>query len=352
MLFIVMLTGKCNLNCRYCGGSFDNSVMPEKIEYSISELKDFLSQFESYSIAFYGGEPLLEMETMKKMMDELSAEHYIIQTNGLLLDRLEKEYIQKFSSILISVDGVKEVTELYRGRIYDRVISNAKYVREIFEGELIARMAASQKTDIYRDVLHLLNLGIFTHVHWQIDAVWSADGIWHDFEGWLESYKKGISRLASFFSNELENGRVPGIVPFLGVLKAMIFGKQPRPPCGSGSESFAITTDGRIIACPIAPEIDWNQAGSLREGIKKEISPNEPCPSCKYYGICGGRCLFTNREWLWGERGFNLLCDATIHLINEMERVKDKVIELSYEGVLSLDDFYYPKFNNTTEIIP
>ncbi|WP_457591109.1 TIGR04084 family radical SAM/SPASM domain-containing protein [Geoglobus sp.] len=352
MLFILMLTGRCNLRCRYCGGSIDESVMPADITYSIDDLVDFLNSWENLSVAFYGGEPLLRADLIEELMDRVDAEHFIIQTNGLLLDRLSDEYLSRFSTILVSIDGVKQVTELYRGRIYERVIGNVRRIRSFYEGELIARMTASQETEIYRDVTHLLKLGVFTHVHWQIDAIWSADGIWRDFEGWIEDYKRGITRLAALFERNLEDGRVLGIVPFLGVLSAMLFEPNPSPPCGSGSESFAITTDGRIVACPVVADLSWNQAGNIEVGVTREVGVIDPCPGCRYFWVCGGRCLFSNRERLWGEEGFRKLCEATSHLIREMERVKWKAMGLAEKGVIDLDSLKYPRFLNTTEIIP
>jgi len=350
MLLILILTGKCQLNCRYCGGNIDESVMPPEISYDIGELLDFINSLKRVSIAFYGGEPLLRMDLIKKIMNEVDAEHFILQTNGLMLSKLEREYIQKFSTILVSIDGRKSVTEHYRGKIYDRVLEEVKRIKEYYKNELIARMVASLKTDIYEDVVHLLNLGLFTHVHWQIDAVWNPYP--SEFPNWLKRYKRGITKLTDFFNNELKKGRIPGIVPFLGVLRAMIFEENLKPPCGSGTESFAITTDGKIIACPIAAEFDWNVVGDLWSGIRRKITIESPCPECGYFRICGGRCLFTNRERLWGEKGFKMLCDATIHLIREMKKSIEIAIRLSEKGVLDLNRLYYPKFNNTTEIIP
>lgn len=352
MLFILMLTGRCNLRCRYCGGSIEETVMPSEITYSLDDLVDFLNSWKNVSVAFYGGEPLLRIDLITEIMDRVNADHFIIQTNGLLLDRLDEEYVGRFSSILVSIDGRKIVTEFYRGKIYDRVLENVRWIKEYYGGELIARMTASQETDIYEDVVHILNLGLFTHVHWQIDAVWSAEGIWKDFGEWIERYKSGITRLAKLFEKNLNEGRVLGIVPFLGVLGAMIFEPNPSPPCGSGSESFAITTDGRIVACPVVADLPWNQVGSLKEGIARRVEVVDPCPECRYFSVCGGRCLFSNREWLWGEEGFRKLCEATIHLIREMERVKNRAMSLAEGGVIDIDSLRYPRFLNTTEIIP
>ncbi|MEM0350403.1 MAG: TIGR04084 family radical SAM/SPASM domain-containing protein [Archaeoglobaceae archaeon] len=341
MLYILILTPKCNSNCRYCGG-FDEALMPEKIHYEIEDLKKFLSKDPNPSIAFYGGEPLLELEEMEKIMKEIEAEHYILQTNGLLLHKLHDELLNRFSTILVSFDGRREVHEFYRGN-YDVVLRNVRSLKG-YSGELIARMTASQETDIYEDVMSVLSLKTFTHIHWQIDAVWSKEGVWRDFEKWVEKYNKGIRRLVKFWISEMLRGKIHGIIPFLGVSTA-IFEGFSYPPCSSGFKSFAITTDGRILACPICPEFEWNYLGNIWEGIRFEPKIMEPCPSCSYFKFCGGRCLFFNRERLWGEKGFKLVCSTVKNLVDSL---------LSYREILEKfrDKIRYPKFLNTTEIIP
>ncbi len=353
MLFIVFLTARCDLKCRYCGGLGD--VMPQEIEYQIEDLRDFILQDENPSIAFYGGEPFLRLKTMKKIMDVIECERYIVQTNGLRLRSLEEDYLKRFSTILVSIDGVREVTDYYRGHgVYDRVLENVRAIKDFFKNELIARMVATQKTNIFRDVTHLLGLNVFTHVHWQIDAVWSAEGIWRDFKSWVEAYKRGLSKLVEFWFSEMEKGRVLGIVPFLGVLKALLGFENTAPPCGSGVDSVAITTDGKVIACPICADLDWNILGNIKTDLEKLKSVDllDPCPNCTYFRVCGGRCLFFNRERLWGEDGFELVCSTVKHLIDEIKSLKDRILDLVDDNVVRFDDLIYPKFNNTTEIIP
>jgi len=356
MLYIIFLTGVCNLRCRYCGGTIPSYVMPHEVQYSIEELRDFISQDDNPSIAFYGGEPLLRIDLMERIMDEIEAEHYILQTNGLLLDRVREEYLDRFSTILVSIDGRREITDMYKGEgVYDRVLRNVELVkRKGYSGELIARMVATEDTDIYEDVRHLLSLGLFTHVHWQINAVWSPDELWNDFAGWVERYNEGITKLVNFWVRNMEKGVVLGIVPFLGVLRALLGYDNTTPPCGSGVDSFAITTDGRILACPICPDLDWNVLGDLKSSVKSlpKVEILEPCKSCEYVKICGGRCLFFNRERLWGDEGFNLVCKTARHLIEEIENAKPKILEFVSRGKINFDDLIYPKYNNTTEIIP
>ncbi len=351
MLYIVFLTARCNLKCKYCGGSIDESIMPPEITYDLEKLKEFVERDEEAVIAFYGGEPLLRASLMEEMIDLIKAKHYVLQTNGLLLKNVRRKYLKKLSTILVSIDGVKEVNDFYKGEVYDRVVENVRWLQKFYEGDLIARMVASEKTDIVRDVKHLLGLG-FDHVHWQINAVWSPEGLWKDFKSWVERYNSGISELVRWWSEEVEKGNVLGIVPILGVLRAFLFHPNPSPPCGAGKTAFAITTDGRITACPVCADFEWNVAGSLEEGIKKIVEIREPCVSCEYGFICGGRCLFFNREWLWGREGFELVCKTCKHLIEEVRMAIPSVLRAVEEGLLEMRDLYYPPFNNTTEIIP
>jgi len=325
--------------------------MPSEVQYSLDELTSFIEKDRNPSIAFYGGEPLLRIDLIKEIMNRIEAEHYILQTNGLLLNKLPKEYARRFSSILVSLDGIKEVTDYHRGRVYDRVMENVKLLQKYYRNELVARMVATEKTDIFRDVRHLLNLG-FTHVHWQINAVWVPEDFWSDFPGWMRNYNLGISRLVNLWLESMQKGKVLGIVPFLGITTAILNGKSLQPPCGSGKNSFAITTDGRVLACPICGDMDWNNLGDIWNGFKSNLSLLDPCNSCDVLDLCGGRCLFFNRERLWSENKFNIVCSATKHLIMEIKRILPEIQNLIEGEVINLKDIIYPKFNNTTEIVP
>ncbi len=351
MLYIVFLTAKCNLSCKYCGGSIDPNIMPSEITYDLKLLKNFVEKDENAILAFYGGEPLLRPSLMEEIMDEIDAKHFVLQTNGLFLKKVRKKYLKKLSTILISIDGVKEVNDYYKGEVYEKVMENVRWLKKFYCGDLIARMVANEKTDIFRDVRHLLSVG-FDRVHWQINAVWSPDGLWTDFGSWIKEYNTGISKLVDWWVKEIENGVVRGIVPFLGIFKAFLFEPNVSPPCGAGKTSFSITTDGKITACPICAEFEWNKLGDLESGIKKFVDILEPCKSCNFSTICGGRCLFFNRERLWGDEGFKLVCGSCKHLINEIERVIPRIKGYVKEGRVDLRDLQYPKFNNTTEIIP
>lgn len=341
MLYIIMITPCCNLTCSYCSG--DLHGMPKTISYDKQILYDMISKDKQAVVAFYGGEPLLQPTTVKDFIKNLKADHFVINTNGYYIRSIE-DILGCFDTILLSIDGGKQITDHYRKRgCYQKVLDALDIIHQSdFSGELIARMTISYKSDIYLDVKHLLDL--FPFVHWQIDAVWSCLWDLSSFKDWVESsYKPGLKKLISWWISEIQQERIPGIIPFLGIMSRLLYGGGLLP-CQAGTESIAISTDGKILACPIAPESLWNNLGDISRGFQK-ISVDEPCPSCDVYPICGGRCLYANKERLWGNEGFEAICDMTRFLIHELENVVP-ICELYKDRIV------YPPYNNTTEIIP
>ncbi|MCD6095876.1 MAG: radical SAM protein, partial [Thermoprotei archaeon] len=116
MLYFIITTGRCNLKCRYCGGSFPPELVPWEIQYDIEELNSFISQDPDAIIAFYGGEPLLNAKFIEEVMDYVQAKRFVIQTNGLLFKKLKKNYWLRMDAVLLSIDGPEEITDYNRGK--------------------------------------------------------------------------------------------------------------------------------------------------------------------------------------------------------------------------------------------
>lgn len=359
MNYHLVLTRKCNLNCSYCHSGEDTGPDTE-IQYSIDDLAAFLQKDDDIQLMLYGGEPTLRPSLIIELMNRFPSARFMLQTNALLLNKLPVNYVKRFHSILISIDGTQETTDGYRSDgVYQKVINNLQWLHEIgFSGDIVARMTVSEQTDIYRDVHHLLDVEpSFNHVHWQLNVIWDAEGNWNDFDRWVEeSYNPGITRLVDEWVSKMENGVVEGIVPFLPLMYTLITGKTSEMRCGSGLDTFAIHVDGSIGVCPISPDWDFSLVGNIWDSKPNELrncmKVEEPCPTCEEFGICGGRCLFVNKQRLWGDEGFEKICDITRHLINELKRQAPKVKELIESGKISIDDLNYPEYNNGCEIIP
>jgi uncharacterized protein len=360
MHYHIILTKECNLNCNYCGGGSDSP--PKELQYQISDLKSFLSHDRAPVVEFYGGEPLLRISVIEKIMDIVPG-RFVVQTNGLLLDRIEPEYLKKFISILVSIDGTKKTTDCNRSEgVYDKIIQNIRLLREKgFYGDLVARMTVPQNSDIYENVLHLAGIKDFDHIHWQLgfEMFWES-GVDEDggLSGWIDSYNTGISSLIKWWVKEMgRTGRVPGLVPFIGLMKSLLSGVPSRLRCGSGIDFFSVMPDGRISACPVAIDHDFSIVGSIffnsPISLCDKVAVGEPCVSCKIFSICGGRCLFVNQvQDMLRMNGYELICSTVRHLVEELKAAVPRVQELIDKGIIEKEYFEYPEFNNGCEIIP
>ena len=351
MLWLVFTTGACNLRCDYCGGSFEPSAVPHRVTYDPWKLKSLIESDPSPTVIFYGGEPLLNPRFIAWVMDNVRARRFGVQTNGLLYRALDEAHWKRMSVALLSIDGREEITDRHRGRgVYRKVVEAARYLKGLGV-ETIARMTVTRDTDIYEDVTHLLSLGAFDKVHWQLNVVWSER--W-DFEEWAsKSYLPGIRRLLDTFLAELRRGRVLKIVPILGVLSAHFFGGYEGSPCGAGYRSFAVSTDGRVLACPIAVRERWAVLGDINRGFKPMgpyLAPE--CRSCPYRRYCGGRCLYASIERLWGEDGWRAIDEVTRAYLDIVLSAVPEVEALMRDGVIRPDDLRYDPADDSTEVIP
>jgi putative peptide-modifying radical SAM enzyme len=361
MQYHLVLTEVCNKQCSYCGGTRHIQGIPLQVTYPIEDLIAFLRQDPEPVIGFYGGEPLLAMDYMYEVMDRVPAKAFTLQTNATMLNQIDEKHLHRLHSILVSIDGDREVTDSCRGEgTYDLVTKNLLEVEEKgYSGDVIARMAYSKNGDIYRDVSNLLNLSSprFDHVHWQLDVFWSELESWTNLEGWLQRYESGITRLASDFGASFKTGKPLGIVPFIPVFRTLLTGEEtPHIRCGSGSTSFTIMTNGRIDVCPIAPDLPYSNVGDITSSLPDELRGvlpvGPPCTDCDVLGVCGGRCLFSNQTMFWGIDWFNRVCGTTRHMINELRKQVPLARELIQSGVLEQSAFDYPEINNGCEIIP
>lgn len=71
MEYVIHLTEKCNLNCKYC---YENKNDKDISFNNIKSLIDYeISQKNKYSIiTFYGGEPLLKINLIKRTINYIN----------------------------------------------------------------------------------------------------------------------------------------------------------------------------------------------------------------------------------------------------------------------------------------
>lgn len=150
------VTDACNLRCKYCGyaelyGGYDkreNLYFPfERAKILIDYLYGLWREngiketCSPITISFYGGEPLLNVPFIKRVIDYLEQLppvgkrfYYGMTSNAMLLDKYMDFLAEKEVRLLISLDGDKE-GQGYRvdaagHNSFDRVFSNINLLRE------------------------------------------------------------------------------------------------------------------------------------------------------------------------------------------------------------------------------
>lgn len=328
---------------------------PESSEVDIKSLKNFINKDENAVIIFYGGEPLLEIQKIIDIIDNIDVP-YRMQTNGKLLDKIPSQYINKIGKILVSIDGTKERTDFNRGYgTYELIMKNLSLIKTNgYKGEIVARMTLGiDSPDIFEQVLHLLKIG-FASIHWQIDAgFYSCDYDKERFDLFVKEYNKSITKLIEFWINQMQNKKVLRIYPFIGIVESLLKEEKTSLRCGAGHSGYAIRTDGRVIACPIMAWTSDFLAGDLdsKPSDLKKFTAKGRCEFCEIKDICGGRCLYWNYLELWPDEGNESICKTINHLINELENRMPEIKELIEKEIISSKDFEYEKYFGP-EIIP
>jgi uncharacterized protein len=374
MYFHLILTDDCNLCCSYCRAKafldleenegevaveIDESI-PLTIEYGLESLYAFLRKDPSPTLTFYGGEPLLREDLIECIVREAPVRRFMMQTNGLLLDQLPSEIINRFTTLLVSLDGRRELTDANRGEgVYDRVMENVRDIRANgYNGELIARMTVTESTDIVDAVHWLAEIPDhpFTSIHWQLDANFSNDFSRRQFADWTSvSYNPGIRTLVRDWVDHMASeGEVLQWYPFLDPMEDLLYGRTSRLRCGSGHANYSIMTDGHIAPCPVMIGMKRYYVGHIQDADPcrlDRIDVGGECRECRIRNFCGGRCLYSNIILPWGEAERRLVCGTVENLREALTDALPRVRALISSGTITADDFTHEKFNGC-EIIP
>jgi len=146
----MQVTQNCNLRCLYCtySGTYEqrghsNKVMSyEVMKRSVDYGMNHSANSKQIDFGFYGGEPLLEFENIKKIV------HYIrknypykkvtlsLTTNGTVFtDNIIEFLFAEGFNILVSLDGPKEMHD--KNRVfadgqgsYDKLMKNIMYIKD------------------------------------------------------------------------------------------------------------------------------------------------------------------------------------------------------------------------------
>ena len=310
----------CNLKCAYCfakEGGYRGERQLMSAETGITAV-DFLIKNsggrKNLEIDFFGGEPLMNIEAVKKIVShcrEAEKRHgkrfrFTLTTNGILLNEKEIDFINgEMDNVVLSLDGRKKINDGMRKKMngagsYGAALPKFKNLVEKRNGEryFIRGTFTRKNLDFSEDVKHIAGLG-FKRI--SVEPVVAPDS--EDFaikntdvEKINNEYEKLTAHMMKMMNTEDEFDFFHFNIDLEGgpCLKKRVTG------CGAGVEYMAVAPDGKLYPCHQFVGMDEFILGDVFNGIKNNemrsifkksnLYAKPECSACwvKYY--CGGGC--------------------------------------------------------------
>ncbi len=311
----------CNLRCQYCFASTGDFGTGHRMTMDVETAKkaiDFVIQRSgsrrNIEVDFFGGEPLMAMDTVKATVDyarSLEEKHgknfrFTITTNGVLLNEENIAYINReMSNAVLSLDGRPEVNDKMRKTIsgtgsYDVILPKfQKLVEGRGDKDYYLRGTFTRyNRDFSADVMHIADQG-FRNVSVE-PVVGSPDCDYtfreEDLPGILAEYEKLAEQLlhrpdVNFFHFNVDLSQGPCVI------------KRLRG-CGAGCEYVAITPEGDIYPCHQFVGNEEYKLGNLYEDTfnmdlshrfgELNVYTRPDCQQCWARFYCSGGCSASN----------------------------------------------------------
>lgn len=361
MEYYIYVTNECNLNCSYCSVMFEHEKanIPSQISYTVQELRKFIDNYQNSItnnkqavIYFFGGEPTLEYEKIKEIINAFDdvTEYkitYILHTNGLLLDEIPYEILNRIDVLFLSLNYEKVYTNGQLSQYFSSIINSIIKIKQKKKVTIIGRFTLSSNTSLFTECS--LTILYFDYVYWQLDNQKTIENI----DEYKQQYKSDVELLYKNWLSFLKKDVIINYIPFLGIIRH-ILNNVSRPMhyyCGYGEDIVYIQTDGSCYACCDEVASKAHYVGNIFSSIKfdsMEIKSSR-CLNCDYLNICGGRCGRMHKDF--SENRIQDFCEMNIFLFN---LILDSISEI--KAIINKNPKFMKAINDPTldytEIIP
>jgi len=310
----------CNLACAYCfadGGTYNDerrNMSYETAKAAIDMLVEKSGARRNLEIDFFGGEPMLDFDVVKKTVmyaRSLEKEHnknfrFTITTNAYKLNDDDIDFFnEQMYNVVISVDGRREVHDRVRKTVsgknsFDTVINNALRFKEKRKGQYYIRGTFTRyNLDFCSDVLFLNDLG-FDQLSIEPVVLKSSSPLAireEDIPKVIAEYDK----LAAAYVERRKTDKWFNFFHFMIDIDNAPCAVKRLKGCGAGGEYVAVAPDGTVYPChqfdgikdmAIGNVFDGNLNEELRKKLYGCSVRSKPeCSACwaKYY--CSGGCM-------------------------------------------------------------
>lgn len=283
---LLPLTEMCNLNCVYC---YETNKKKRKMSYdtAIKIIDSEIIESEEINISFFGGEPFLEFDLMKKIVDHYWNNEKIFfsnSTNGTLIHGNTKEWIKihrnRFTYSL-SFDGDERTQNYNRSNSFSLVDLN--FYKELYGYDARVKMTIFPKSvsNLFNSVKFLTEFGL------KINANIAYGSEWDNIS--ISLLKEQLLLLIDYFVN---NHFIPFSYFDLNI-RQLAYPQTEKPWCGI-DKLHVYDVNGKKFPCQFFEEVSQNEIIDIEIDVNhlEKYTPDE-CRKCVFYNLCP-ICLGSN----------------------------------------------------------
>lgn len=296
-------TMNCNFACPYCyeEGRRYNSMSDKTISNVVEFINNNMQGRQHLSIAWYGGEPLLGIDSIENITNKLlkNQDKYSYSanmvSNGYLLDRkmAERLHSLKVKSVQITIDGPKEIHDKRRvlrsGKgSFDRILANIQQAYDLLQITIRVNVDKDnvQEVDKLLDCLDKYSLqkkvSLYIAPIDNINDTCNAEKCFTSQEFAQEQMK--------FYSRNHDRGyffvKIPTTNP--GICGAVSASSFIIDPLGDLYKCWDDIGDTKEKVGNINEPIHYNK--NLVKWLNYNCQTDNNCKTCKVLPICMGGC--------------------------------------------------------------
>lgn len=310
----------CNLACKYCfagKGEYDGPKGLMNFETGKRAL-DFLVEKsgtrKNLEVDFFGGEPLLNWEVCKKLVEygrSIEKEHgknfrFTLTTNGVLVNDEVIDFCNReMGNVVLSLDGRKETHDRLRTTCngkgsYDLIVDKfKKFANARNQADYYMRGTYTHyNTDFSKDIIHMADLG-FKEL--SIEPVVSDPAEPYALkENDLPILKEQYEILADEMLRRYRNGNGFTFYHYMIDLNSGPCIVKRISGCGVGTEYMAVTPSGELYPCHQFVGDEKFLLGDIWKGVTNtaildefkgcNVYSHPECKDCFAKLYCSGGC--------------------------------------------------------------
>ncbi|MBO3800325.1 MAG: GTP 3',8-cyclase MoaA [Candidatus Brockarchaeota archaeon] len=274
----ISVTQKCNLNCFFCHGEWDNSVNREMQREEIKKIIEIGKKFGVNEVKFTGGEPLMRPDIVEIVRDASSIVSEVsLTTNGTLLRDFASN-LRDAGLMRLNVNLPSLVPEKYE------MITGFRMIDQVLDGIEAAIKAGLESVKINmvllrgineHEVPSMIDYALSAGVDLQLielQPIPSGDEIFAKYHIGIENIQSIISKSVRKISQVSER-RDRYIVESKG---NFIYVYIVKPICNPNfcaeCRRLRVTSDGRLKPCLLRNDNLIDFVKYIRDNDQKELS--------------------------------------------------------------------------------